>query len=204
MTTRIAVAAAKLGFCMPAGTFIDGKVIQEQCSPAVLGLRVPKNKNNISAIDVVRFLKQKKRVLVSARLGAIRISPSVYNTDEEVGLHVYSIFQLFLHLFLHSVALSMRRDYMPCTPHPRPAAPDHKTHSRTDRICEKIRGNIQSDYFSVPFVIKALVNANVASPRMCSSSWDSSRDNRAPALKRTICFQTPAVSSSDKIRKLKK
>ena len=97
MTTRIAVAAAKLGFCMPAGTFIDGKVIQEQCSPAVLGLRVPKNKNNISAIDVVRFLKQKKRVLVSARLGAIRISPSVYNTDEEVGLLVYSIFQLFLH-----------------------------------------------------------------------------------------------------------
>ncbi|GAB5364469.1 hypothetical protein AAMO2058_000973000 [Amorphochlora amoebiformis] len=58
-------------------------------APHIIGLRIPKDKiveKKCSAVECVWFLKEEKKILVSERFDVIRISPSIYNTIEEVKL----------------------------------------------------------------------------------------------------------------------
>jgi len=72
MTSKIQAGAAAMGYLIPP----------QPSAPHIIGLRVPKSWN-CKAIDCVEFLDEHK-IMVSERLGVIRISPSVYNTDKEV------------------------------------------------------------------------------------------------------------------------
>eukprot|EP00466_Bigelowiella_natans_P005040 jgi/Bigna1/131978/aug1.16_g6686 len=87
LSSRIIKETPSMGYALPPAPH----------SPHIIGLRIPSvasdNHNShgdgdsrCTAADCVKYLEEEKGILVSERLGVIRISPSIYNTREDVNL----------------------------------------------------------------------------------------------------------------------